>query len=297
MISWLSFVTVAGIVTLIVAQFTAKRPVVRLKLLTNRSYASVIFIVFVVGAGLYCVSYLVPQFLAGIAGYNAEQSGGIMLLVGLPAFAVMPILPRMLAKVDPRLMVIAGLLCFAGSCMLDITLTAQSVGHDFYASQVLRGVGQMLAMMPLNQASMSAVAREEAGDAAGLYNMARNLGGSVGLALLGIYIDRRNAFHDAVIRDSVTANSLAGQEHLAATSAGFMAQHGDKAFAHLQAMGQLAGEMHQQAAVITYSETFYVLGIALLLCIPLALVLRKQPAPGGAGGRGPAKAPALSESH
>jgi MFS transporter, DHA2 family, multidrug resistance protein len=141
----------------------------------------------------------------------------------------------------------------------------------------------MLAMMPLNQASMSAVSREEAGDAAGLYNMARNLGGSVGLALLGIYIDRRNAFHDAVIRDSVTANSLIGQEHLAATSASFAAQHGDPAFAHLQALGQLAGEMQLQASVITFSETFYVLGVALLLCIPLAMFLRKPtPPPAGA---------------
>ena len=279
MIVWLSIVTVAGIATLIVAQFTAKRPVVRLSLLANKSYASVIFIVFIVGAGLYCVSYLVPQFLAGIAGYNAEQSGGIMLLSGLPAFAMMPILPRMLSRIDARIMVICGLLFFAVSCMTDITLTAQSVGHDFYVSQILRGVGQMLAMMPLNQASMAAVSREEAGDAAGLYNMARNLGGSVGLALLGVYIDRRNALHDAVIHDSVTANSLVGQEHLAATTAGFMAQHGDKAYAQMQALGQLAGEMQQQAAVITYSETFYVLGIALLLCIPIALLLRK-PKPG-----------------
>lgn len=283
MIFWLSILAVLGIATLIIAQFTAKRPVVRLGLLANKNYASVIFIVFVVGAGLYCVSYLVPQFLAGIAGYNAEQSGGIMLLVGLPAFAVMPILPRMLAKVDARLMVISGLLFFAFSCMFDTTLTAQSVGHDFYASQILRGVGQMLAMMPLNQASMAAVSREEAGDAAGLYNMARNLGGSVGLALLGVYIDRRNAFHDAVIRDSVTANSIVGQEHLAATSAGFVAQHGDTAYAHLQALGQLAGEMQLQAAVITYSETFYVMGVALLLCIPLAMFLRKPaPIPQGA---------------
>jgi MFS transporter, DHA2 family, multidrug resistance protein len=165
--------------------------------------------------------------------------------------------------------------------MLDIALTAQSVGHDFYASQLLRGVGQMLAMMPLNQASMSAVSREEAGDAAGLYNMARNLGGSVGLALLGVYIDRRNAFHDAVIRDSLTANSLIGQDHIAATSAGFLARTGDKAYAGVQSLMQLAGEMQQQAAVITYSETFYVLGVALLLCIPIALFLRK-PKPGAA---------------
>jgi MFS transporter, DHA2 family, multidrug resistance protein len=286
MIFWLSILAVVGIATLCVSQFTAKRPVVRLRLLANKSYASVIFIVFTVGAGLYCVSYLLPQFLAGIAGYNAEQSGGIMLLAGLPAFAMMPILPRMLAKVDARLMVVAGLLAFAISCMLDIDLTAQSVGHDFYASQLLRGVGQMLALMPLNQASMSAVSREEAGDAAGLYNMARNLGGSVGLALLGVYIDRRNAFHDAVIRDSVTANSLLGQEHLAATSAGFAAQHGDMAYAHVQALGQLAGEMQQQASVITFSETFYVLGIALLLGIPLAMFLKK-PAPLGQGGARP----------
>ena len=286
LIVWLSILSVVGIGMLIAGQFIAKRPVVRLRLLSNKSYASVIFIVFVVGAGLYCVSYLVPQFLSNIAGYNAEQSGGIMLLSGLPAFAVMPILPRLLTRVDARLLVISGLLFFAGSCMLDITLTAQSVGHDFYGSQLLRGVGQMLAMMPLNQASMAAVSREEAGDAAGLYNMARNLGGSVGLALLGVYIDRRNAFHDAVIRDSVTANSLIGQDHLAATSAGFMAQAGDKAYASMQALGQLAGEMQQQAAVITYSETFHVLAWALLLVVPLALFLRKPagPAPAQSGG-------------
>jgi DHA2 family multidrug resistance protein len=139
----------------------------------------------------------------------------------------------------------------------------------------------MLAMMPLNQASMSAVSREEAGDAAGIFNMARNLGGSVGLALLGAYIDRRNTFHEAVIRDSVTANSLIGQEHLAATSAGFLAQGGDRAYAHMQSLGQLAGEITQQAAVITYSETFWVLGVTLLLSIPIALFLRR-PKPGAA---------------
>jgi DHA2 family multidrug resistance protein len=165
--------------------------------------------------------------------------------------------------------------------MLDTSLTAQSVGHDFYASQLLRGVGQILAMMPLNQASMSAVTQAEAGDAAGLYNMARNLGGSVGLALLGTFIDRRDSYHDAVIRESVTANSTIGQDHMASSAAGFVAQHGDSAFAHLQALGQLAGQIYRQAAVMTYSETFYVLGVAMLVCIPLALVLRNSSAKAG----------------
>ncbi|MDE1181841.1 MDR family MFS transporter [Paraburkholderia sp.] len=278
MIVWLSVTSVIGIGLLVLAQFVSKKPIVRLALLKNASYASVIFIVFMVGAGLYCVSYLLPQFLSGIAGYNAEQSGAVMLMSGLPAFLMMPILPRLMGRVDTRLMVVAGLICFAVSCFLDVSLTAQSAGNDFNWSQLLRGVGQVLAMMPLNQASMAAVPRDQAGDAAGLYNMARNLGGSVGLALLGTFIDRRNTFHDDMIRESVTANSQIGQEHIVTTAAGFFAQTGDLAYSKMQAISQLAGQMAQQASVITYSETFYVLGVALLLCIPLAFLLKK-PAP------------------
>jgi DHA2 family multidrug resistance protein len=282
MIIWLSIVAVVGVITMALGQLLARKPIVRLSLLANKSYASVIFIVFMVGAGLYCISYLVPQFLSNIAGYNAAQSGDIMLLSALPGFLMMPILPRLLGKVDPRPMVIGGLVLFAVSCLLDISLTAQSVGRDFYGSQLLRGVGQLFAMMPLNQASMSAVSQAEAGDAAGLYNMARNLGGSVGLALLGVFIDRRDAYHDAVIRESVTANSVIGQDHVATSAAGFLAQQGDPLYAHQQALGQLAGQIYQQAAVITYSETFFVLGVAMLLCIPLTLVLRgsRPAAPG-----------------
>jgi DHA2 family multidrug resistance protein len=197
----------------------------------------------------------------------------------------MPLLPRLLGKVDFRILVILGLLMFTGSCMLDTDLTAQSVGHDFYASQFLRGIGQILALMPLNQASMAAVSREESGDAAGLYNMARNLGGSVGLALIGIVIDRRNTFHDHMLRESLTANSVLGQDHIAASTTNWFAQTGDMAYSHMRALAQLAAQIQQQAAVMTYSETFYLLALALLACVPLALLLR-TPRGGGTPGAG-----------
>jgi DHA2 family multidrug resistance protein len=202
-----------------------------------------------------------------------------MLLSGLPAFLVMPILPRLLGKVDFRVLVVSGLLLFTLSCMLDISLTAQSVGHDFVWSQLIRGVAQMLAMMPLNQASMAAVAREDSGDAAGLYNMARNLGGSVGLAIIGTLIDRRETYHTAVLRESISANSLIGQERLASGAANWFAQTGDMAYSQMRSLGQIAAQIQQQSIVITYSETFWVLGIALAACVPLALLLKK-PQPG-----------------
>jgi MFS transporter, DHA2 family, multidrug resistance protein len=270
----LSCVSLMGMVMIAVSQVVAHKPIMRLSLMRNPRYASVIVIVFAVGAGLYGVSYLLPQFLSLVAGYNAEQSGAIMLVSGVPAFLMMPVLPRLLGKLDFRVLVIAGLLLFALSCMLDIELTAQSVGHDFFWSQLIRGVAQILAMMPLNQASMAAVSREDSGDAAGLYNMARNLGGSVGLAIIGTVIDRRTTFHTAMIRESLTNNSVLGQDRIASSAANWFAQTGDLAYSQMRALGQIAVQIQQQAMVITYSETFYLLGIALLACVPLALLLK-----------------------
>jgi MFS transporter, DHA2 family, multidrug resistance protein len=286
MIISLTCVSLAGMVLIALSQFTASKPIMRLNLLRNPRYASVIVIVFAVGAGLYGVSYLLPQFLSIVAGYNAEQSGAIMLISGVPAFMMMPILPRLLGKLDFRILVITGLVLFATSCMLDIDLSAQSVGHDFYWSQLIRGVAQILAMMPLNQASMAAVSREDSGDAAGLYNMARNLGGSVGLAVIGTVIDRRTTFHTAMIRESLSANSVLGQDRIASSAATWFAQTGDMAYSKMRAIGQIAVQIQQQATVITYSETFYLLGIALLACVPLALLLKtpRGPAPSASGG-------------
>jgi len=192
---------------------------------------------------------------------------------------MMPVLPRILGKLDFRMLVIVGLVLFATSCMMDLDLTAQSVGHDFFWSQFIRGVAQILAMMPLNQASMAAVSREDSGDAAGLYNMARNLGGSVGLAIIGTVIDRRTTFHTAMIRESLTANSVLGQDRVSSSAAGWFSQTGDMAYAKMRALGQIAMQIHQQATVITYSETFYLLGIALLACVPLALLLKTPRGP------------------
>ncbi|MDE1164669.1 MAG: MDR family MFS transporter [Pseudomonas sp.] len=274
----LSLLSALGFFLVALGQFTARKPIVRLGLLRNPRYASVIFIVSTVGAAIYGISYLLPQFLGNIAGYNAQQAGSIMLLSGLPAFLLMPVLPKLLQSADSRWLVSLGLVMFAASCFMDVNLTSDSVGHDFYASQLVRGFAQILAMMPLNSASMAAVATHEAGDAAGLYNMARNLGGSIGLALMGVLIDRRQSYHDAMIRESLTANSTLGQDHMAAQTQGFLAQTGDQALAQLKAIAQLSASVARQASVMTFNECFYLLGIALVVCIPLALLLQKPAA-------------------
>ena len=281
MIRELTAACLFGLLILIVAQATAEDPVVKLRLLLNRSYASVIVIVVAVGAGLYGMTYVLPQFLSGIAGYNAEQSGQILILTGIPAMILMPILPRLMGRVDLRVLVTIGLLCFSAACFSNIYLTSDDVGSAFYLSQLLTGTGMLMAMLPLNQASVAAVDRQYAADAAGLYNMARNLGGSSGLAALGVLIDRRTELHADAIRDTLTANSPLVQERIAAMAAG-MAQGGaDFAHAQMQALAALAAQIHVQALVMTYSDCFWIQGVLLIVILPLVLFLRK-PKPGSA---------------
>ncbi len=275
LICWLSFVCGLGFALLIAAQATAAQPVIKLRLLLNRSYASVIVIVVTVGSGLYGILYVLPQFLTNVAGYNAAQSGRILFLSGIPAILLMPVLPKLLASVPLRLMVSVGLICFAASCFLDTHLSPQDDGSAFVWSQFLRGMGQILAMMPLNQASVGAVSREDAPDAAGLYNMARNLGGSLGLAGLGIFIDRRQEFHVDTIRETLNANAPLVQMRIDRMAAAFGGGGSDQAYAHAQALASLAAQTRTQALVMTYSDSFFVLGAALLLSFPLVFLLRR----------------------
>ncbi|MFJ3522451.1 DHA2 family efflux MFS transporter permease subunit [Pseudomonas sp. NPDC090203] len=281
LIIWLSIATLVGFFLIALGQLRSATPIVRLQLVLNRSFGSVLLIATAVGAGLYGTAYLVPQFLGILSGYNAEQAGSIMLLSGIPAFALMPILPKMLGRYDLRYMVGLGLLLYWASCFVDTELTSQSVGHDFVLSQILRGFGQILVMMPLSQLSMRSVDARDAGDAAGLYNMSRNLGGTLGLALLGVLMDRRSHFHDDVLREGILANSQLAQDQIASQSASFLAQTGDPSTAQMQAFAQLASDIAQQASVLAYNDAFYVLGLAMLACLPLIFILKTRPAQAG----------------
>jgi DHA2 family multidrug resistance protein len=283
LIVFLSITAGIGMLAIGIAQMRAARPIIKLRLLHNRTYASAILIIISVGMVLYDILYVLPQFLGVVAGYNAEQAGWVLALSGLPAFLMMPILPRLLARGNARILVGCGIVCFAASCMLDIHLAANSGGGDFVASQLLRGFGQILAFMPLNQISVGSVSRADTADAAGLFNMARNLGGSIGLALQGVFIDRRTEAHADAIRESVRANSPLLQEHIARQAAFFAQRSADLPDANQQAIGQLAQQIHLQAIVMTYSDCFWILGVGLIVLLPIVMVLPRRampPAPG-----------------
>jgi DHA2 family multidrug resistance protein len=272
MIVYLCLASLCGFVVLFITQKTSPDPVIKLSLLRNGAFASATLIGLVVGAATYAATFVVPQFLASIAGYNPRQSGGIMALSALPVLLLVPVLPRIVGRFDARLMVAIGLAFFATSSFLDVGLSPDSAGGDFTVSQLLRGVGQILSAMPLNQVSMAAIGRENAADGAGIFSMARNLGGSIGLALSGLLIDQRSAVHSDTIREALSANSIAGQARLAADG---ISQGIDGATARLRAISELSGLIERNALVMTYSDCFWLMGVLILAVTPVVLLLRR----------------------
>ena len=269
LIRWMAFVSVTGFALLFWGQATARRPIIKLKLLLDRQFGSVALMGIVLGMVLYGTSYAIPQFLSAIANYNALQSGKVVLLSGLPSLVMMAIVPILLKRVDIRLAVAAGLFIMGGSALLDSNLSLASSGPDFTVSQLLRGVGQILGMLFLSQAVVRSVPPEDAGDASGLFNAVRNLGGSFALAGISILQDQRMWFHSRRLEETLNANSPAVQDYVA----GLSQQLGGTP----TAMRLIRQQIQGQALVMTYNDIFWIMGMGTLVVLPLVLFLRPLP--------------------
>lgn len=269
LIVWLTLMTIVGFAFLLFGQIYARRPVLKLRLILTRQFGSIVVMALVIGMALYGTIYVIPQFLALIADYNALQTGYVILLMGLPALLLMPIVPFLITRIDIRLAVALGLALMAISCWVTIDLTAESGGGDFTAGQILRGVGMIFTMLFLNQGAIAAVSKEDAGDASGIFNAARNLGGSFALAALATVQDQRLWHHSRRMEESMSANSPAVQDYLT----GMEMQLGSAE----AAFRTLAGTIQQQAFVMTYNDIFFVMTVIIALSIPLVLFLRPLP--------------------
>ncbi|MBS0480674.1 MAG: DHA2 family efflux MFS transporter permease subunit [Proteobacteria bacterium] len=254
--------SIAGFCLVAVGQARAQTPVIDLRILRGRQFAAVFAISFMLGAGLYGTAFMIPQFLSHVAGDTALQAGGVVFVSGIPAIVLIPLIPWLLRHVDLRLGVAAGLIFMGLTCWLDSGLSSASGDNAFTVSQLARGVGQVLTMTFLNQAAINAVSPALAADASGLFNAARNLGGSFGLALLSTFQERRFDLHVWNI-----ASSFDGYDPFAS----WVAATQDPG-ATIAATQQ---SIVREAMVLAFNDQFLMLAIALGIVVPLVLLLRR----------------------
>src|SRR5450830_77584 len=222
----ITFATLAvvGLLGWVITSTTREQPFVNLGLYGQRNFLVATVLSAVMGMGLYGSSFLLPLFLGQIAGYSPMQIGEVIMWVGLPQLFIMPFVAKLSGKIDNRILCTFGLLLFGGSCLMNAYMDA-STGYDqLMLSQIVRALGQPFVMLTLSNFAMNGIAPKDMPSASSLFNMTRNLGGSIGIALLATSLTQREHFHSQRLGESITGFSLATQERLDQMTQGFIGQ-------------------------------------------------------------------------
>jgi MFS transporter, DHA2 family, multidrug resistance protein len=265
----------------ILIQLTRKRPLLNLGLLRRRNFGLSSIVNLVTGLGLYGSVFLLPLFLAQIQGYNAMKIGETIMWSGIPQLFVIPFLPKLVQRFDLRLLIAIGLSLFGLSCFMNSTLTNQTGIEQLMWSQIVRACGQPLIMIPLSSVATAGIEPKQVGSASSLFNMGRNLGGSIGIAILGTLLSMREKLHSNRLGESISlANSLT-RDRLDQLTQSFFAQSGDPIAAQNQAIVVLDRLVRREASVMAYNDCFYFMGCALFMSAILVLFFtRAKPVSG-----------------
>jgi len=259
---------------------TAKEPIVDIRTFRNRNFAVGCMLSFCIGIGLYGLTYIYPRYLAEVRGYNALMIGETMFVSGITMFLTAPVVGRLMMKFDMRLIIAAGLIIFAAGSWQMTWITRDYDFYELMVPQILRGIGMMLAMVPVNNIALGTLPPDRVKNASGLFNLTRNLGGAVGLALINEALNDRTDLHISRLHDRVTWGNATATETLNMLTQKFQGM-GD---ASMMALKQLSLIVHRQAAVMSYGDSFFILTIFYLVLSLFVVLLDKPAALGAAPG-------------
>ncbi|MEJ2229276.1 MAG: DHA2 family efflux MFS transporter permease subunit [Alphaproteobacteria bacterium] len=253
---------------------TARAPIVDLKAFADRNFAFGSLFSFIMGIGLYGLTYLYPIYLGTIRGYNAQMIGETMFVTGITMFMTAPLVGRMVGRVDPRHMIMLGFFSFGIGTWWFSYVTNEWDFWELFWPQIFRGFGLMMAMIPINNISLGTLAPERMKNASGLFNLTRNLGGAVGLATLTTLLNNRTDLHIARLHERLNSAYRPAIETLNALTQKFHSYGGD---AQAMALKQLTALTHREAVVMAFSDVFLALTVLSALLIVLAPLMKKPP--------------------
>ena len=255
-------------------------PVVDLRVFRERTYATGVFLMTILGFGLYGSLVLIPIYLQTLLGYPATQAGLAMLPRGLGSFLAIPLVGVLLSKFDARKMLVAGFVVAAYSLYALSRLNLNAGYWDIALPQFIQGVSLGFLFVPLTTITHSPIRKEEMGNATSVFNVMRNIGGSFGIAAVTTLVARASQTHINALAANVTMFDAATQRMISSMRAAFMAQGMDATTATRQAYAAIFGVVQRQASMLSFNQAFFLLG-ALFLCVTPLIFLMKKPKKGG----------------
>lgn len=268
----MTVVLVAGALMFFYRAFTAEEPIVDLSAFKNMNFALGSSFSFIMGVGLYGLTYLYPLYLGSIRGYDALMIGEALFVSGLAMFMTAPLAGFLSTRMDPRLMMMIGFIGFAAGTYLMTGLTADWDFYELLLPQILRGCSMMLCMVPINNLALGTLHPSHIKNASGLFNLMRNLGGAIGLAVINTMLMRRGDLHYAQLSEHLNWGNREAQEMLANLTAKFNAAGMDGANIALM---KLSGMVRQQATLMSFIDVFMILTVLFVSLAFFATMMKK----------------------
>jgi DHA2 family multidrug resistance protein len=279
LITALALVSAVALVVFLVRELMIDDPVVDLRVFKERSYAVGVFLMTVLGFGLYGSMVLLPIMLQTLLGYPPLQAGIAMAPRGLGSFCMMPITGIMMGRFDPRKLLTVGFL-ITGTTLLWLSRLNLNAGYwDIFWPQLLQGTGMSLVFVPLTTVAMNAIPRERIGNAASLFNLMRNVGGSMGIAVTGTMLARNTQAVTAILGANVTAYDATSRSTFLRIQGAFVAAGADSVTASQRAYAAMFGMVQRQAAMVSFVGIFQLLGFMFIAFVPLVLLMRRPKGP------------------
>jgi DHA2 family multidrug resistance protein len=279
-LAWIAAVTLP---LFVVWELRAKKPVADLRLFALRNFGLGSIINVVLGASLYGSIFLLPLYLSSIQGYGAEDIGATLIWGGIPQLFIIPLMPWFMKRFDTRFLIAYGLVMFGASCLLNTSLSVDFAHDQLRWSLLVRALGQPFILVPVSALATGGLPASRAAGASGLFNMMRNLGGSIGIALLSALLTIREQFHSNRLGEAVSSYNPLTQERLNGLTQQFIAAGSDSYTAGQQAIAALDAVVRREATLMAFNDCFHVLGL-VLIGATVAAFLSKPAKGAGAGG-------------
>jgi DHA2 family multidrug resistance protein len=269
----LAAIATASLVMFIVWELTVDAPAVNFRVLKNRSLSTGTVIGAVLGAVLFSTLFLLPIYMQEFLGYNAMQTGLALMPRSLVMLVTIPIVGALYNKTSPRLVISFGLALGAFTCFQMSRFTLTTSNQEILIPQMIQGLALACIFIPLSTVALATIDRRRMGDATGLNNLVRQLGGSFGVAIFAAALDR----YTTEAREGLIAHVAVGDPvvygRLSMMKAFLMRGGADAAAASERALAMLDGQVSLQAAMLGFDRSFFVAGLLFAVSIPLVVLL------------------------
>src|SRR5580692_914842 len=276
----LSIIAAVSLVFVVIWEWRHKDPIIDLHLFRDRTFAVSNLLMFMLGFALLGSTLLLPLFMQTMLGYTAQQSGLALMPGGFVIMLLLPLVGFLLSRYTPRWLLLFGLIVLSTSLFNMSRFYLQIDFRTVVMARVFQAVGMAFLFVPINTAAYAFLPREKNNAASGLMNLARNMGGSVGISLVTTMLDRRTQVHLNYLSRNLSASNPAFQSMLQGATQAMRAHGASAAFATRQAYALIEGTAQRQATMLAYIDDFRLLAIAILLMVPLVFLMKKG-RPGG----------------